>query len=292
MINIALVVRTEKRQEAYWVLYIKQRIKKMKNFLGIFTGATGSGKSWSALSLCFQVDDTFTPERIVFSMKGLMKLINEDKVKSGQAILWDESGIDVSNRSWQSLTNRMVNFLLQTFRHKRIILIMTTPYLDFVDASTRKLFHAEISTLSINTAKKSCKVKPMILQYNSRKKKFYYKYLRACSPKKSACPVKSWNIPAPPQWLIDEYEVMKTNFTAELNKDIEQQLEGDKPKKKDERKPLTEKQENVLKLLAEYKGNMDKTAKKIGLKLHTIWFHKTQARKKGYSWEEYMEKQA
>lgn len=281
-----LIRKTEKRQEPYWILYIKRRIINMKNFLAIVTGQTGSGKSYSALSLCLQVDSSFTPERIVFSMKELMKLINEGNLKSGSAILWDEAGIDASNRSWQSLTNKMINFLLQTFRHKRIVLIMTTPYLDFVDSNTRKLFHAEIVTQHINKKTKMVKTKPMVIQYNSRNKKFYYKFLRVNSGK-GVAPVKSWNIPKPPEWLVNEYEEMKTNFTSALNKDIEKQLNPIILNPNDKRKPLTAKQEQVLKLLAKYKGDIKKTALKIDVTPQNVWVHKDFARKKGYTWEEY-----
>lgn len=281
-----LIKKTPNRQDPYWILYIKNRIKNMKNFLGITTGPTGSGKSWSALSICLMADPTFTPERIVFSMKELMKLINEGDLKSGSAILWDEAGIDASNRSWQSLTNKMINFLLQTFRHKRIILIMTTPYLDFVDSNTRKLFHAEITTEKIYKDKKEVQTKPMVIQYNSKNKKFYYKYLRV-NTGKGTSPVKKWNIPKPPQWLVDEYEELKTKFTSALNKDIEKQLNPIILNPNDKRKPLTEKQEQVLKLLAKNGGDMNKVVEKIGITHQTAYFHKDCARKKGYSWEEY-----
>lgn len=278
----SLVIDTN-RNEKFWVSYIKRRIDQKKNFLGILTGPTGSGKSWSALSVCLQVDQTFNPSRIVFSMKELMKLINEGNLKSGQAILWDEAGIDVSNRSWQSLVNKMVNFLLQTFRHKRLILIMTVPYLDFVDNSTRKLFHAEFLTQKIDYEKKSCKVKPQLIQYNPRNKKFYYKYLRV-KTKLGVSPLVSWNVEQPPKWLVEPYEDMKASFTSKLNQDIEEALNNvDKQK---ERKPLTELQERAMILIQKY-GDVETVAKEMNLSSKTIYFHIQSAEKKGYSREEF-----
>jgi hypothetical protein len=238
-----LVVDKPNRTDAYWVTYIKNRIAKKKNFLGIITGPTGSGKSWSGLSICYQVDPTFKPERIVYKIEQLMKLINENKVESGQAILWDEVGVDLSSRNWQGLINKLINFLLQTFRNKRIILIMTCPYTDFVDANTRKLFHAEFLTQSIDYQNKKVKTKPHIIQYNPRSRKFYYKFLRIRT-KLGVAPLKYWNIPKSPDWLIDAYEETKTKFTNALNKDIERQVKQFRTDKEgvDKRKELTEKQ--------------------------------------------------
>jgi len=274
----SLVIDT-KRPEKFWISYIRGRIERKKNFLGVITGPTGSGKSWSALSLCYQVDPTFTPERIVFSMKELMNLINNGDLKTGSAILWDESGIDISNRSWQSLANKLINFLLQTFRHKRLVLIMTVPYMDFVDSNTRKLFHAEFLTQKIDYSNKSCKVKAQLIQYNPRNKKFYYKYLRIRT-RLGVAPLTAWNIEAPPLWLAEEYERLKEKFTLKLNKDIQEQLEPTEQVK--EQKPLTEIQSNVLELMEEF-GNVKEVAERMKVTPRTIFFHLNQIEKKGYT---------
>jgi len=280
---------SENRIEPFWISYIKKRIEKKKNFLGFIGGPTGSGKSWAGLSICNMADATFNPERIVTTMRQLIKLVNSEKLKEGSAILWDEAGIDISNKSWQSLTNKTINFLMQTFRHKRFILIFTSPYLDFIDAGTRKLFHAEFLMSSIDYDKEKSKVKPYLIQYNSRARKFYYKYLRV-NTKRGISPIKIWNIPKPPQWLIDEYEIIKTKFTTELNKDIERQLdELESSKNNKERKPLTAIQERVLTLMAKY-DNAQAVAKEMGISDKSIYFHISQARKKGYKKEDFMAK--
>ena len=79
-----LVVKQE--QEASWIRYIKQRISRNKNFLGFLSGPTGSGKSWSSLSICGMVDDEFDISRIVFGGIELMDLINHGNLKKGSAI--------------------------------------------------------------------------------------------------------------------------------------------------------------------------------------------------------------
>jgi DNA-binding CsgD family transcriptional regulator len=216
-------------------------------------------------------------------MDNLMNLINNGNLPSGSAILWDEAGIDASNRNWQGLINKLINFLLQTFRHKRLILIMTVPYTDFLDSNTRKLFHAEILTQSIDYANKVNKTKPQLIQYNPRNRKFYYKYLRIRTEFGTA-PLKRWNITICPQWLLDSYEELKNEFTRKLNKDIEIQIRDSKVA--DKRKPLTEIQEKTLMAMAKL-NSISAVAKIVELTEKTVYFHLAQAKKKGYLPEEF-----
>lgn len=274
------IISEKANSEEYWVRYVKNRIKKKKNFLMCMTGPTGSGKSWSALSICYKLDKGFTPKRIVFDVEELMELINNGNLKTGSAILWDEAGVGLSNKNWQSMINKTINYLLQTFRHKRLILIMTVPYLDFIDSSTRKLFHSEFLTRHIKHQQKKCIVKPQLIQYNPRNKKFYYKYLRV-NTKRGVAPVVSWGISSPPKWLIDSYEDLKIKFTSKLNLDIQRQIKGQRIK---ESNPLTEKQEEVFNLVKEH-GDPKVASEKSGIPVRTIYFHLQHAKKKGYEVE-------
>lgn len=217
-----------------WPAYINGRIRNNKNFIGFIGGPTGSGKSYASLSIAKKIDPKFDITRIVFTGGELMELVNNGGLKSGSVIVFEEAGIELSNRSWQSVMNKMLNFLLQTFRHRNFILILNSPYMDFVDAATRKLFHAEIQTKKIDFEKKLTILKPQIIQYNSRYKKFYYKYLRIGMPGKGMAAVKTWSVPKPDEKLLEEYEKKKKEFTEGLNADIQAQLER---KSKKEEKP-------------------------------------------------------
>ena len=157
-----------KQPEKYWISYIKQRIKKNKNFLGFVSGPTGSSKSYSSIRIAEELDPDFNIDRIVFGGLELMNLINSGKLKSGSAIVMEEAGVEMSHKNWQSVTNKMLNYLMQTFRHRNFILILNSPYMDFVDASTRKLFHAEFSSMGIDYKKNEARLKPVFLQYNQK----------------------------------------------------------------------------------------------------------------------------
>lgn len=203
--------------------------------MGFIGGPTGSGKSFASLSIAEMLDQEFDINRCVFTGSELMNLINSGQLKKGSVIVFEEAGIELSNRSWQSLMNKMLGFLIQTFRHKNFILIFNSPYMDFVDSATRKLFHAEINTRKIDFEKKMTILKPQIIQYNARLKKFYYKYLRIGIKNQGMAAVKSWSVPKPSAALIKAYEKKKTEFTTALNKEIQNQImlkKEKKPKKK------------------------------------------------------------
>jgi len=257
-------------KEKYWISYIKSRIKKNKNFLGFISGQTGSGKSWSTISICEQLDENFNENNIVFSGLELMKLINSGKLKRGSAICFEEVGVEMNNKNWASVTNKMLNYLIQTFRHRGFILIMNSPYMDFVDSSVRKLFHAEMSTVGIDFKQKLCKIKPQLIQYNGRIKKYYYKRLKVIT-KKGVIPIQFWNVEKPSQKIIKIYEKKKKDYTDNLNKEIFRELKQLQIKKENKKgwgASLTDIQQETLDLLKQ--GNNIQQVADIRGKAHSV----------------------
>lgn len=268
--------------EPSWIRYIRNRILKKKNFLVLVTGQTGSGKSYTCLSVCSTLDKNFNVNRVVFGLRGLMELINSGDFPAGTCIMWDEFQLDASNRNWQSLTNKLLNSLLSTFRHKNFILIINAPYSDFIDSHTKKLLHSEWEVTGIDYASEMTILKPQVIQYNSRRKQFYYKYLRVRTSK-GVSPVTKWKVPKPSKDLVEAYEKKKTEFTSALNEDIERQLNKLDNRHEEKRKPLTEIQARVLQLMSKY-GDTKRVAEELSLDRRTIQFHVSQARKKGYEY--------
>lgn len=277
---MAILKVSTQGKDPSWVRYIHRRIANKKNFLCLVSGQTGSGKSWSCLSVALMLDKNFDSSRIVFGLRGLMDLINsQDNFPAGTVFVWDEFQIEAGNRSWQSLTNKLLNSLLSTFRHKRFIVLINAPYADFIDSHSKKLLHAEWEVQSIDYSKQTTKIKPMVIQYNSRRRQFYYKYLRV-NGKRGIAPIKAWNVPKPPKWLVEDYEGMKNSFTRDLNREIQEQLDLQELKKK-KKKPLTQMQADCIELTEKYRSSM-KVAEILGITPRTVQFHLSQARKKGY----------
>ncbi len=284
-----------------WVNYFSSRIKQNKNNLVVVTGKTGSGKTWSAIAIGEMMAEEnnvyFGIENIVFSLKDLMALINSDKLKKGSCILFDEPQVSISSKEFQSEANKVFNYLLTTFRHRNLTLFFCTPFEDLLDLSTRKLFHAKFTTSSIDRNENKVIVRPVTIEYNSNQRKFYEKFLRiiykeGSEDEYSKRVLKSWGVPKPSPEMIKLYEEKKLNFTSNLNKEIEERLnhheyvKKEKYKIKDERRPLTDKQERVLVALAEHDGNVKQASEELKMNSRLVYFHQAQARKKDYDWRE------
>jgi hypothetical protein len=113
---------------------------------------------------------------------------------------------------------------MQTFRYRGFIMLMNSPFMDFVDSKTRKLFHAEISMKEIDYKKKKAIMLPRIIQYNSRRQKFYYKRLRVFHPKLGLMPVDTWSMNKPSAKLVKMYEEKKHKYAMMLNDRILKEL--------------------------------------------------------------------
>ena len=276
-----------KHKEKYWITYIKQRIKKNKNFLGFIGGQTGSGKSWSSLRIAEELDPEFNIDRCVFGGLELMNLINSDKLKRGSVIVFEEAGIEMNSRNWQSITNKMLNYLLQTFRHRNFVLIFNSPFMDFIDNATRKLFHAEMLTVGIDFKKKQTKLKAQLLQYNSRMQKFYYHRLKVIKAEGNI-PINIWRVDKPSDDLLEAYEKKKLEYTNRLNQKIYEELEAVQNKDK-KKKDLTEVQQDTLDLINQGM-NVEQIAIARGRSERAIHDTMKWLKKKGYKFNPIFDK--
>jgi len=243
-----------------WIRYMRNKLKKNKNNIISIVGSTGSGKTYSGISIGEKmVKGTkveFGIENIVFSLKGLMRLINGGKLTAGSVILFDEPQCSISSRDFQTVANKAFNQLISTFRAKNFTLIFCTPFEDLLDKSTRKLFHAVLTTKGIDYVNKTVKLKCKTSDYNSHYGKFYQKFLQVGYKPRGRNKyvykkLKMWNVSYPAsQELVDLYEEKKSNFMDELNRNIEDKLDAYDKKEKmkitGKKKELTPTQEKIL----------------------------------------------
>lgn len=128
--------------------YIKSRVDRNQNYIMLFVGQTGTGKSYAAMSLGEEVDPNFNINRVVFSADEFIDILNNDgSLVKGSVIMWDEAGVGMPAREWYSLSNKVISYVVQTFRVKGYILIMTTPSLKYIDSQIRALFHGIAETI-------------------------------------------------------------------------------------------------------------------------------------------------
>lgn len=128
--------------------------RENRNCLIAITGRAGTGKSYVALRIAYSLDPTFNEntlsERIVRNEEEFLRLLVEkDKLRKGSAVIFDEAGVSLANREWQSLNNRIIDRILQTFRYRNLLTIFTVPYMTFMDIHAQKQLHYKIMTKTV-----------------------------------------------------------------------------------------------------------------------------------------------
>ncbi len=291
--NATVMYREKKPGNNSWVRwFVNRTMRKNNNNLVSVVGKTGSGKTWSAMSICEMMAKKdgipFTVEHIVFSLKELMLLINSGTLKRGSKIIFDEPQVSISAREFQSEANKVFNYLLTTFRHKNLSLFFCTPFETLLDKNTRRLFHVRIDTDGINLKNNTCRLRPRYIEYTDWKPEPYRKRL-IVNFKGGSKAITSWDIQKPSPQLIKDYEQKKLDFTTNLNLNIMDRMNKYEEKGKSMttehgeavKKPLTPKQEIVFSLHQDGLSVLE-IAKKLGITQTTTYQHLESCRKKGY----------
>lgn len=216
----------------YWRKYLLSLLKQNRNFLGCFIGETGKGKSYSALSMIEiliekQIDmrDVFT-DGISF-VNRLYEIVQIPKEDRGvTALLWDETGKDLSSKKWQNKMNQIINIILQVCtRSENIIVFFTVPFFSFIDSDARKLMHGLFEAQAIDFERKETILKPFLIQTNQRSGKSYPKYLRI-EHDGGLVPVERIRLPLPHAETIEKYEELKKNTVLTIIKEAKEKIEN------------------------------------------------------------------
>ena len=294
MSNAIVIYRGKPKTNSWARWMVNRTMRQNKNNLVAVVGKTGSGKTYSAISICeimskmdgvpFDVD-----KHVVFSLNELMDLINSGELRRGNKIVCDEFQCSISAREFQSKANKVFNYVLSTFRHLNLTLFFCTPFETLLDKNTRRLFHARFETMSIDRNNQTCRLKPRFLEYSDYKTEPYRKQLIVMfkdGNRNKSRKLFYWDIPRPSKENEIIYEKKKIDFTSRLNKNISLELEKGNSltsKRVEEmtiRKPLTQRQKEVAQLLSQHSA--EEVADILSIFLSSVYGHKTDIEKKGY----------
>ena len=194
--------------------------KKNKNWLGIITGQTGSGKSWSALSMAEKIDPDFDTSKVVLEPENFLKNVAERTWGQGDVVIFDEAGAGMSAKAHMTKKNRIIDQVLQTFRRQNIAVIFTVPSKSNVDKSVRRLLHTYIETKGIDYKNNRNLLKWLEMDYNQKTDKIYYKYPKRKNSEGAIRKIKTVKMGKPSEDLIEQYESKRTKFQDRKNKEF------------------------------------------------------------------------
>lgn len=266
--------------------YIKDEcFNKNSNFIGLWVGKPGIGKSVSALRTCEKLDPSFQIDQVVFSIDQLLSLIlkfQEMMEKGidirGKAILYDEAGITADNREWQSQVHKALNDSIETFRFLNLVLMITVPGKNRIDSKIRELIHGTF--YPTKKARDHRIVKFMLHKYDIIKEKEYSQYLRIQSHGWIA-QIRTIKVFKPSRLLLNAYEKRMQMYKKRINIQSHQRVSGINEKIFDDRKPLTDRQKQIYDLKRKNLKNK-KISELLNISSVAVSKHLSAIRYKGY----------
>ena len=244
-----------------FVKSLHNRIESGKNALIAVVGPTGSGKSWSTISIMVAMDlyrhgkmkePQYYIDHCVFMAKDFMAGLNNPNIKKKTNWNWDEAGVDAGTAEHATIKNKVIGWLAQTFRNMQQVVFFTVPTLGMLTPQVRKLIHYYLEAINVDKKKKICVMKPLKMQYNTRMDKIYYHNLNYSLGDGDFSEIEFMGVPLASKEILDLYEKKKWVFTRNLNLEIQMLLENIEAKKKET--PLdkcTDFQKEIYRLMTE-----------------------------------------
>ena len=204
---------------------VQKRLWKLNdNWLSIITGDTGSGKSWTALSLAEKIDPDFNTDKVVLRPENFVKKVANREWGQGDVVVFDEAGAGMSAKQHMTKKNQIIDQVLQTFRRQNIAVIFTVPSEANVDKSIRRLLHTYMETKTIDYVNERNHIKWLNIDYNRKADKLYYKYPKMKDSNGAVKKLKTVKLGKPSEDLIDAYEAKRSEYQDRKNKEFYNEL--------------------------------------------------------------------
>jgi len=193
-----------------------------QNYMHVFCGPTGSGKSYCALSFACALDPDFDTDNIVFDAKSFIKLVRT--AKRATAIVFDEAGVEASSRDWYSERNKALMAVSETFRFRNLAVFWTTPNFGNVDKRIRELFHFYSKSIGIDFDNKIALMTYEQIDVERKNTgKIFFRPVRIYL-KNGTREIKWLGFRLPPKRILEEYEKMKNEYFENLLNNLERKL--------------------------------------------------------------------
>ena len=130
---------SENKAARIFIKVLQERISDGRHFVIMIVGEPRSGKSYSALRIAELVDRNFSLKNLVYSPDEFLKRVVVSE--AGDVIVFDEAGVNIFAREWQSKMNKALAKVFQILGYKHLGIVLTFPSVTFVDKAIRRLFN-------------------------------------------------------------------------------------------------------------------------------------------------------
>ena len=241
----------EAQADSIWLVpWIQRRIKENRNANLVFVGDTGSGKSYSSISLAEKIDPNFTADRIVFTTLDFLKLVNSN-LPPGSVIIFDDAGLGIPAREWQATSAKIFGKLFQGFRYKNLIAMITVPNIAFIERQSRMLMHLYLEATDTQGIMKP--FRPFFPFRGDDRLGFRYPTMER-GGREIKVKLSVYDLPS--QKIIQAYELKKKAYMEKTNREFQEEMEFALEKEQHKR-------EEMVKQREKWKNNNKKEQKKI-----------------------------
>ena len=212
--------REEAQEDSIWLVpWIQRRISQNRNANLVFVGDTGSGKSYSSISLAEKIDPGFSAERIVFTTLDFLKLVNSN-LPAGSAVIFDDAGLGIPAREWQATSAKIFGKLFQGFRYKNLVTMITVPNIAFIERQSRMLMHLYLEATDTQGIMKP--FRPFFPYRGDDRLGFRYPIMERGGRE---IRVKTSVFSLPSQKIIQDYETKKLEYMERTNREFQEEME-------------------------------------------------------------------
>lgn len=210
----------EKPQEdSIWLVpWIQRRIKQNRNANLVFVGDTGSGKSYSSISLAEKIDPNFSADRIVFTTLDFLKLVNSN-LPPGSVVIFDDAGLGIPAREWQATSAKIFGKLFQGFRYKNLVTMITVPNIAFIERQSRMLMHLYHEATDKQGMMKP--FRPFFPYRGDDRLGFRYPTMKR-GGREIKIKLSVFSLPSPK--IVQEYEAKKREYMDRTNMEFQEEM--------------------------------------------------------------------
>lgn len=206
-----------------------------KNFLVLVLGETGSAKSYSSIRLSELVEaylhPTYSTKNVCMSFLDFMNQLTskrETRAVKGSSLVYEELGISGDADEWWSKTNKILKYILQTFRTRNLCVFFTVPDEILVDNRIKSMFHAVMEMQYIDFSKNIAWFKMYRIQRRPKRSaksvSTYYKqyqfYEKNSEGRWTPFKYSLIGVHMPSPWLVKWYENARSKMSDQLEAEM------------------------------------------------------------------------